>query len=171
MASGLLANLAHQSCQGDTPNVAEAVESIIYEEALRGITRQQNVIDALRTRSGTLFAAASLVTAFLGGQALARHPQLDILAWLAIVAFVTLFGLVLAILWPWRFRFTLSPQILIEDHLDKSVPELQKYLAEVWDKNYNLNDVTLGRLHVVFRLACIALPVEVLAWLLSLGRG
>lgn len=150
--------------------MSDAVESIVYEEALRGITRQQDVIDGLRNRSGTLFAAASLVTAFLGGQALTRHPELDALVWLAIAAFVILFGLVLAILWPWKFRFTLSPQILIEDHLDKSVPELEKYLAEIWDKNFNLNGVTLARLHLLFRIASIALTVEVMAWLLSLGR-
>lgn len=143
----------------------------MYEEALRGISRQQDVIDGLRNRSGTLFAAASLVTAFLGGQALTRRPELDALAWLAIFAFVTLFGLVLALLWPWKFRFTLSPLILIEDHLEKSVPDLQKYLAEIWDKNFDLNGVTIARLHVLFRIACVALCVEVIAWLLSLWGG
>lgn len=84
---------------------------------------------------------------------------------------MTLFGLVLALLWPWKFRFTLSPLILIEDHLEKSVPELQKYLAEIWDKNFDLNGVTIARLHVLFRIACVALCVEVIAWLLSLWGG
>jgi hypothetical protein len=162
--------IARRGRRPHTCHVSEAAESIIYQEALRGIDRQQVVIDGLRNRSGTLFAAASLVTAFLGGQALTGRPELDALAWLAIAAFVVLFGLVLVILWPWKFRFTLSPPILIEDHLGKSVPELQKYLAEIWDKNYIFNSKTLARLHVVFRIACLALSVEVIAWLLSIWR-
>ena len=151
--------------------VGETAESVVYAEALRGIARQQTVIDALRNRAGTLFAAASLVTAFLGGQALTRDPELDTLAWLAIGAFVTLFALVLAILWPWKFRFTLSPQVLIEDHLSKSVPELHTYLAEIWDKNYDFNKTTVDKLHRLFRIACSALSVEVVAWLMRLGGG
>ena len=142
---------------------------MIYEEALRGITRQQSVIDGLRTRTGTLFAAASLVSAFLGGQALDRRPDLDFFAWTAIAAFGALFFLVLTILWPWAFKFVLNPTILMEDHVHKPVPELQLYLAEIWRKNFLQNQVTVDRLHWIYRLALLALAIEVIAWLLSLA--
>jgi hypothetical protein len=151
--------------------MTEGVAGIVYEEARRGIDRQQVVVEALRSRAGTLFAAASLVTAFLGGEGLRGNSHPDALAWLAIVAFVALFALVFVILWPWTFRFVLSPQILIEGHLDKDLPSLQIYLAQIWEKNYDLNRVRILQLHTVFRFACLALSVEVVAWLVSLGRG
>lgn len=149
----------------------ESTASIVYDEALRGIARQQAVIDGLRTRTGTLFAAASLVTAFLGGQAATENRDLGLLIWVAIGAFVALFLLVLAILWPWRFRFVLDPKILIEDHLQKDVPELETYLGEIWGENYELNQVRMDQLHWLFRGACVALSLEVVSLLISLGRG
>ena len=147
----------------------EGGEAVVYGEAVRGITRQQSVIDGLRSRAGTLFSVASLVTAFLGGQVLTREPDFTSLTWVAVGAFVALFLLVLSILWPWKFRFVLSATILLEDHIDKSLPELQGYLATVWEENYDWNQVRVTKLHLVFRLACIALSVEVLAWLWSLA--
>lgn len=150
--------------------MTDGPESIIYAEAVRAITRQQAVIEGLRSRSGTLFSAASLVTAFLGGQALASEPKFDFFVWLAVVAFVALFGLVLAIMWPWKFRFVVSARVMIEDHMDKDAPGLQRYLAEIWDDNYDLNQSKVDLLHWVFRCACLSLSVEVVAWLISL-RG
>jgi hypothetical protein len=151
--------------------VAATAAEIAYTEAVRTITRQQDVVDGLRTRAGTLFAGAALVTAFLGGQALSRDPTFDVVTWIAIGAFVALFALTLVILWPWPFRFALSAQILIEDHLEKDVAELQVYVAEIWEKNYHLNQPRVDALHWVFRAACAALSLEVVAWLISIGRG
>ena len=156
---------------GTDAGVSEATAKVVYDESVRGITRQQGVVDALRSRAATLFTGASLVTAFLGGQALTRDPDLNVLAWVAIGAFVALFGLVILILWPWKFRFVLSAQILIEDHLHKDPAQLHRYLAEVWEKNYDLNQVRVGQLHLIFRAACAALSIEVVAWLISIGRG
>jgi hypothetical protein len=151
--------------------MAETTAAIIYDEATRAIARQQTVLDGVRTRAGTLFAAASLVTAFLGGQALTHHPALDFFAWAAIVVFVLLFASVLAILWPWRFQFVMSAKILIEDHSQKAVPDLQTYLAETWERNYDTNQLRIDRLFSLFRVACGFLSLEVVAWLVSLGRG
>jgi len=151
--------------------VAETSQAMIYEEARQAIGRQQAVLDGLRSRAGTLFAASSLVTAFLGGQALTRDNELDLFAWLAISSFVLLFALVLAILWPWGFRFVLSARILITDHRQKSVPELETYLAEIWEKNYDLNQVRIDQLFWLFRGACVFLSLEVVVWLARLGRG
>ena len=149
--------------------MADTTQAMIHEEALRGIARQQSVIENLRTRSGTLFAAASLVAAFLGAQALQREPRLDELAWIAVGSFVVLFVVAMSILWPWKFKFVLNPEILIEDHMSKSVPQLQVYLARIWRENYEWNQRKVNQLSVVFRLGLLALVVEVLAWLLRLA--
>ena len=150
--------------------VADTTEEMILDEALRGMARQQSVIEGLRTRTGTLFAAASLVSAFLGGQVLTRHPNLDGLSWLAIGSFIACFLLVLTILWPWGFKFVLNPNILIEDHRGKTVPQLQVFLAKTWRKDYEWNQERVRWLHWVYRGALLSLAVEVVAWLMSLAR-
>jgi hypothetical protein len=149
--------------------MADTTQAMIHEEALRGIARQQSVIDNLRSRSGTLFAAASLVSAFLGAQSLQREAQLDGLAWIAVGSFFMLFLVAMFILWPWGFKFILNPQILIEDHVSKSVPQLQIYLARIWRENYEWNQQKVKQLSVVFRLGLVALVLEVFAWLLRLA--
>jgi hypothetical protein len=150
--------------------VAETTQAMIHDEALRGIARQQSVIENIRSRSGTLFAAASLVSAFLGGQALQREPQLDGLAWIAVGSFFVLFVVALLILWPWGFKFILDPVILIEDHVGKSVPQLQVYLAGIWRENYLWNQRRVKKLSVILRVGLVALVVEVFAWLLRLAN-
>lgn len=111
----------------------------------------------------------SLVSAFLGAQSLQREPQLDGLAWIAVGSFFMLFVMAMFILWPWSFKFVLNPEILIENHMSKSVPQLQVYLACIWRENYEWNQRKVKELSVVFRLGRVALVVEVFAWLLRLA--
>ncbi len=94
--------------------MTDSTEEIVYNEAVRATTEQEDSLDDLRSRTGTLLAAASLITAFLGSQALARHPiisvvrgqrvvqaDLDFLAWSAIAAFVAVAVFTIVILLPW----------------------------------------------------------------------
>lgn len=46
------------------------LEQLAYEEAKRAIDRQTNSLDGCRSRAGTLLAAISVVTSFVGGLAL-----------------------------------------------------------------------------------------------------
>jgi hypothetical protein len=73
--------------------VPETTASIVYNEALRAMDYQRASVEALRTRAATLFAGSALVTAFLGGQARTRNPNLGALPGLAIGAFVAAVGL------------------------------------------------------------------------------
>jgi hypothetical protein len=45
-------------------------ERIVYDESVRALSYQDEVLSGLRTRAGTLLAAAALVTAFLAPAAL-----------------------------------------------------------------------------------------------------
>jgi hypothetical protein len=64
--------------------VSEEAERIVYEESVRALMQQKEVLDGLRARAGTLLGAVSIATAFLSSQAL-DVPELDGLAWTAIV--------------------------------------------------------------------------------------
>jgi hypothetical protein len=60
--------------------MAVDISRVVYEESVRAMNQQAGVLDNLRARAGTLIAAASLVTGFLGGQALAK-PSLSSGQW------------------------------------------------------------------------------------------
>jgi len=122
---------------------------LAYELALRAIDDQAKVVDNIRARAGTIFAATALVTSFLGGQALARvrreHPAADLvlLSWtsLAIASFVAGAALSLAVLLPYRLRFSVSARAI------------------------------RGRLMWYFRAAILFLAVEVAAWIVVIWRA
>jgi hypothetical protein len=147
--------------------------AIIYAEAVRALEEQESNLDGLRVRTGTLLAAVSLITAFLGAQAIARHGgSLGVAGWVAVAFFVAsaLGGLV--VLWPWTWSFVVSPATLIEDHVDVEDPtsadELALYLARVHEENWNANAARLEWLFWAFRAATICLAAEVCSWLIAL---
>jgi hypothetical protein len=67
--------------------MAGEFEKLAYEAALRGLDKQEGLLEELRTRTGVLLAASSLAASFLGQQAF-QHPSPRGLAITALVAFV-----------------------------------------------------------------------------------
>ena len=79
--------------------MAGEFEKLAYEAALRGLDKQEGLLEELRARTGVLLAASSLAASFLGQQALsAPHPRA--LAVAALVAFVISIGASVFILLP-----------------------------------------------------------------------
>lgn len=153
-----------------------STEQIVYDEATRAVSRQEDSLDGLRARTGTLLAAAALITAFLGSAALARDPaHIDKIEWSAIGAFVGVAFLALVVLWPWTWYFAIGARVLFHDHVDvpdrNSPAKLHRFLAERYDRNWDRNQVQLGRLFWCFRAASLCLVVEVCVWLFALGKG
>jgi hypothetical protein len=92
--------------------VPASVEELAYFEAVRAIEEQSSVLASLQTRAGTLLAASSLVTSFLGGRALSG--EFHFWSILALGAFVATSLLTVGVLWPrHRWRFVVSPARLI----------------------------------------------------------
>jgi hypothetical protein len=92
---------------------------LAYEEAKRGLDDQEQAVVELRSRAGTLIAAAAITTSFFGSQA--RRHHVHTMSWVAIGCFVALGATVLAILWPRRdWEFTLSPARFISTYLEPS---------------------------------------------------
>jgi hypothetical protein len=89
---------------------------LAYEAAIRSVTDQSGVLEGLRARAGTMFAATALVTSFLGGQALTRIERqghlptfhLVSVTGAAVLAFILVALATVAILWPYRVRFSVS---------------------------------------------------------------
>ena len=161
------------SGRSGTVEELNSTAEIIYGEALRALEEQESNLDGLRVRTGTLIAAISLITAFLGAQATSRHgAALDVAGWVAFVFFIASAIGCLIVLWPWTWSFVLSPTTLIEDHVDRPEPAspeaLLLYLSRIHEQNYNRNAPALGFLFWAFRGATICLAAEVIAWVFSL---
>jgi hypothetical protein len=147
---------------------------IIYGEAVRALEEQESNLDGLRVRTGTLLAAVSLLTAFLGAQAVAHHggSRLGPAGWVAVAFFIASAIGGLVVLWPWTWSFVVSPTTLIEDHLEVECPtppeRFAVFLARVHDQNWNDNAVRLEWLFWAFRAATLCLAAEVVSWLIAL---
>jgi hypothetical protein len=72
--------------------------ALAYDEAKRALDEQERVVAELRSRAGTLIAAAAITTSFLGGRILSSH-HLHPLAWAAIGCFAFVGITLLVLLW------------------------------------------------------------------------
>jgi hypothetical protein len=173
--------------------VSQEAERIVYEESVRALGQQRELLDGLRNRSGTLLAAASVATAFLSaqallgdqpigvvqGQVLARR-ELDTLAWSAIVLFCAVVLLTVTVLIPWRWTFVHHPHALIGVHLESLDPprgwqpstlhEIYRDLSYWNGVHYDENGRKLRVIFGLFGLACAALAAEIVLWLILLAR-
>jgi hypothetical protein len=152
---------------------------LAYEASVHAISDQASVLESLRSRAGTLFAATALVTSFLGGFALARvegsEGELDLISWslggLATGLFIVLALLTLAILWPHQVRFSVSAaeMLAIVDDRKPDDPvgaeEAYRELALRYEAMYDLNADRIRALLWLFRLAIVCLVAEVFAWI------
>ena len=153
--------------------MADSVEQLAYDEAVRGLESQRASLDALRTRTGTLVAAAALVTTFIGGRALRGQNS----AWttVAIVAFVAVVASSFLVLLPWKLHFALPPAQLVVDYVDPD-PQAEpttmlRDLALHHGTTVSNNRRKQERLFWAFRCAIILLGLEVISWLIELEKN
>jgi hypothetical protein len=146
---------------------------LAYEEAKRGLDDQEQAVVELRSRAGTLIAAAAITTSFFGSQALRNHVH--VMSWIAIGCFVALGASVLVILWPRRdWEFTLSPERFISTYLEPtegdplSLALIHRDLALHMGRSAALNRRQLRWLMVAFRAGALLLMAEVIAWIVVL---
>ncbi len=159
---------------------------LAYEASAKAIDDQARVLESLRSRAGTLFAATALVTGFLGGQALDRvKDEPEELAFefvsvtgLALLSFVLLALLTLAILSPYRLRFSVSAADIIgivdaRAASGKPVATREAYreIALRYEAMYDYNAELIRRLFWCFRAGILCLLIQVGAWIVVLWRA
>lgn len=149
--------------------MAGELEEFIYEESKRAIEGQHDAVQNLHTRTGTLLSIAALVTAFFGGQNV-NDVELTDPVKVAVLAFLFVLGLSIYILWPRSWTFVFSAKILLEDHAappQTPLPKLHAFLAKKLEQYLDHNRIEFNRMLWAFEVACLALAVEVLAWLVE----
>jgi hypothetical protein len=83
--------------------MAASIEELSYELTAGALAEQERALNALRTRAGTVVAAASISGAFLGAKV--SHGSLDVWAILALIAFVLCLGCAIWVLLPHSLVF------------------------------------------------------------------
>jgi hypothetical protein len=145
--------------------MASDFERLAFEAALRGLDKQERLLEELRARTGVLLAASSLAASFLGQQAF-KDPHPGGLAVLALAAFVVSIVTSVYILLPKKeLIFSESGSGLYEGlyEVREDLAEVYRRLAYDLDRFWDGNDVKMRKLTRVYGLAAGALVVEILS--------
>ena len=140
-------------------------ERLAYETALRGLDKQEELLGELRSRTGVLLAAASLAASFLGTDAFQDPSSVVLVAPLALVAFITSIGASVYILTPKEdLTFSQAGSALYEGLFAyrEDLAEVYRRLAYDLDRFWDSNDARMARLFLAFRIAAVALVLEIL---------
>lgn len=151
----------------DDPRLA-----FIYQEAVRGLLHQQNVVEALNTRAGNLIFATAFVTSLLGGRALS--DGLGLWDWIAVTSLFGIGTLIAFMLWPYyNYTFRFDPEELLNQYVDGSagatMSTIHRALALRIKADMGNNWRIIRRIRVALQLSLILLLLEILAWLFSIG--
>lgn len=146
-----------------------SVADTAYDLALRAIEQQERRLHELRSRSGTLVAAASLAASVLGAQA-ARSGQLETLAGVAIVAYLCCVLAALYLLLPHRLVLEFRGSVLADlaTEAGAEADEATRVAAQWIEGFHEHNRGVLRRLSAWYSAALIAVGAEVVLWTVSL---
>jgi hypothetical protein len=151
--------------------MAADFEKLAYEAALRGLDKQEGLLEELRSRTGVLLAASSLAASFLGQQAF-QHPHPAALVVAALVAFVVSIGASVFILMPKTdLIFSQKGAGLFEGlyAVRDDLAEVYRRLAYDLDRFWDSNDKTIVKLIRSYKVAATALVIEILSLAALLG--
>ena len=146
--------------------------AFVYQEALRGLTQQQAVIESLLNRAGILIFAVSFANSLLGARAL--DDGVGGWDWVALASLLGVGGLAVVALWPYyNFWFRFDPRELIDRYIDGepsgSMAAMHRELALRIESDMERNGRLIRRIRVACQVALVLLLVNLVAWLLSIA--
>jgi hypothetical protein len=151
--------------------MAQSIEQFSYELTSHALAEQERAATALRTRAGTILAAASIAGSFLTTKV--SGGSLDGWAVAALVMFALCLASSVWVLLPHQFVFAVRGQALLAqtDHLGvRDVTEAYRAVS-IWIEPYlDRNREQLSRMAGWFAVSCFLLAAEVVLWTLSLTR-
>lgn len=151
--------------------MAGEFEKLAYEAALRGLDKQEGLLEELRSRTGVLLAASSLAASFLGQQAF-QNPSPRSLAITALVAFVASIAASVYILLPKKDLIFAERGAGLYEGLyvvRNDMAEVYRRLAYDLDRFWESNDDEIRWLVRAYTVAAGALVVEILSLAALLG--
>jgi len=150
----------------------ELLYKVAYDEAVRALSEQRAILDSFRTRAGMLFSAAAITASFLGAEAL-RGGILNLTSWLALLCFVAVAAVSLAILWPRKWEDTANPRDLIETYIESAEPalieNLHRDLSLHMHNSYLENSEGVEQFAILLQVASGLLTLEVILWMIAIA--
>ncbi len=150
--------------------VAASIEEFSYELTTAALGEQERAVAALRTRAGTVLAAASVSGSFLGTKV--SHGSLDVWGVLALVAFVACIGTAIYVLLPHTLVFAFRGQALLAASDHEGVDDVTEAYraAGTWiEPMLESNRNKIAELSDWFTISCGLLTAEVILWTVSLA--
>jgi hypothetical protein len=150
--------------------VAASIEEFSYQLTAGALAEQERAVAALRTRAGTVLAAASVSGSFLGTGVV--HGSLDVWAVLALIAFVLCLGAAIYVLLPHQLVFAFRGQALLAASDHEGIDDVtEAYRAVgIWiEPLLESNRDTIAGLSDWFAVSCGLLAIEVILWTISLA--
>jgi hypothetical protein len=144
---------------------------LAYELSQRMLAQQEMRLDELRARTGTLLAASSVATSFLGPRAI-DHNGVNTLALLALTAFaVSVIGSVSILILNPRLVFGVRGTRLFEEERarEESIADVHRRLGYWLELFFDKNQTTVDRLFLVYQIAAVAVLVEVIVWTIKIA--
>ncbi|HEY2652198.1 MAG TPA: hypothetical protein VGI50_09775 [Solirubrobacteraceae bacterium] len=149
--------------------VAWSIEELSFQLSSEALAEQERAVNALRTRAGTIVAAASISGSFLGAKI--SHSSLGGWGIAALVAFVLCLGSAIWVLLPHELTFAFRGEALlaVSDHEGvEDVTEAYR-AAGIWIEPYlDTNRDKIATLSSWFTASCVLLALEVILWTISL---
>jgi hypothetical protein len=149
--------------------MASTIEELSYSLTADALAEQERAVTSLRTRAGTVVAAASISGSFLGARS--GHTSLDLWAVLALVTFVLCLASAIWILLPHKMVFAFRGDALLAQSDKLGVDDVAEAYraAGLWiEPDLNANGDKLGSLSTWFTVSCVLLAAEVILWTVSL---
>jgi hypothetical protein len=144
----------------------------VYQEAVRGLVHQQNVVESLNNRAGNLIFATALATSLLGTRALS--DGVGFWDWIALLVLLLIGILTAFMLWPYyNYTFRFDPEDLLARYVDgdtpASLPAIHRALAMRIKADMLANWRIIQPIRVALQVSLVLLLLEIAAWLLSIG--
>jgi len=150
--------------------MAASIEELSYQLTSDALAEQERTLSGLRTRAGTVVAAASISGSFLGAKA--NHGSLDVWAILALGAFVLCLASAIWILLPHKLVFAFRGDALLAESDHRGVQDVTEAYraAGIWiEPNLDSNRDRIANLSSWFTVSCGLLAVEVILWTISVA--
>ncbi len=154
---------------GTTAGVAESIEQLSFELTANALSEQERSLAGLRTRAGTVLAAASIAGSFLGTKT--GHGSLGTWGVLAMISFAVCVGSAIWVLLPHALVFAFRGEILLTESDHRGVQAVAEAYrtAGIWiEPQLNANSNKIAALSNWLAVSCALLAVEVILWTISL---
>jgi hypothetical protein len=149
--------------------VAQSVEQLSFELTASALAEQERTLAGLRTRAGTVVAAASIAGSFLGAEA--SHDSINAWGALALLSFVSCIACAIWVLMAHELVFAFDGQTLLGESDRRELAEIAEAYrtAGTWiARHLDFNREKVARLAGWLTVSGLLLTVEIVLWIISL---